>query len=215
MRVVVVDYGSGNLQSVLQSIKTAAHNAELDCTISLTNRTDEVAGADRIVLPGVGSFADCAQNLRSIDGMEMALNDAVLKRARPFLGICVGMQLMADRGLEFGDVPGLGWIAGTVQKIETPQKQQQLKIPHMGWNALKLKKKHPVFTKIQKAHATYFTHSYQFTPKLNDDIIAEIIYGSPIVAAIGKKNFIGMQFHPEKSQKVGQIILTNWLKWKP
>ena len=210
MRVVVVDYGSGNLQSVMQSLQAAAHKSDQDIEFTLSDRTEDVAAADRIVLPGVGSFSDCARNLRAVDGMEDALNDAVLSRAIPFLGICVGMQLMADQGFEDGQADGLGWIPGHVEKIEA----DGLKIPHMGWNSLSLKP-HPVFAGIDQGHAVYFVHSYHLKATQQQDILAEMNYGGPLVAAIGRDNMIGMQFHPEKSQHIGQIMLTNWLNWKP
>jgi glutamine amidotransferase len=211
MRVVVIDYGSGNLQSVMQSLQTAADTAGLNYDFLLIDSAKDIVDADRVVLPGVGSFTDCAKGLRSIDGMEAKLNDAVLNRGIPFLGICVGMQLMADRGLEDGDTAGLGWIAGTVDKIEAGE----LKIPHMGWNGIDLNGQHPVFKGIQQGNAVYFVHSYQFECTEKDDILASTEYGDSVVAAIGKDNMIGMQFHPEKSQNIGQIMLMNWLNWKP
>jgi glutamine amidotransferase len=210
MRVVVIDYGSGNLQSVMHSLQTAANTADLDYDFLLTDRVDDVAAADFVVLPGVGSFADCAKGLRGIDGMETILSEVVLNQGRPFLGICVGMQLMAERGYEDGDEQGLGWIGGTVRKM----KSGGLKIPHMGWNSLDLDH-HPIFEGVQQGNAVYFVHSYQFECTEKDDILASVEYGGPVVAAIGKDNMIGMQFHPEKSQNIGQIMLMNWLNWKP
>ena len=209
MQVTVVDYGSGNLQSVMQSLHAAADSAGLSVNFKLSDQDQDVARADRTVLPGVRSFADCAKNLRSIDGMEDALNDAVLSRRVPFLGICVGMQLMAEQGFEDGLSQGLGWIKGHVEKIEAGD----LKIPHMGWNGLNLKKDHPVFDGLQEGHAVYFVHSYHFNVKDEQNVLAGMNYGGPLVAAIGRDNMIGMQFHPEKSQEIGQIMLKNWLNW--
>ena len=209
MRVTVVDYNSGNLQSVMQSLHAAAEKAGLDVSFKLSGDAEDIAAADRIVLPGVGSFADCAQNLRAIDGMEDALNDAVFKRAVPFLGICVGMQLMAERGFEDGETQGLGWISGHVEKI----KAEGLKIPHMGWSGLDLKTDHAVFKDIEQGHAVYFVHSYHFNAVHEKDVLAEMHYGGRLIAAIGRDNMMGMQFHPEKSQNIGQVMLTNWLNW--
>ena len=211
MRVAVVDYGSGNLQSVIQSLHSAGDKAGLDYEFEMSARADDIRRADRIVLPGVGAFPDCAKNLRQIPEMEEALNDAVLDRGIPFLGICVGMQLMADSGSEDGDTAGLGWISGDVVKLEA----NALKIPHMGWSGLNLKSSHPVFDQIDEGHAVYFLHSYHMNVENKDHIFAEMQYGSRLVAAIGRDNMVGMQFHPEKSQHIGQFMLMNWLKWKP
>ncbi len=211
MRVAVVDYGSGNLHSVMQSLQTAADTACLNIELLLTDRADVVGGADRIILPGVGSFADCANNLRRINEMEAMLHDAVIARATPFLGICVGMQLMADRGLEDGNTAGLGWINGVVDKIIAPE----LKIPHMGWNSLDIINKHPIFEGVEQGHAVYFVHSYYMITEMPEHALASVEYGGRLMAAIGRDNMVGMQFHPEKSQDIGQRMLMNWLKWKP
>lgn len=216
MRVAVVDYGSGNLQSVIQSLQSASDQVSAGDDIQLTARADDISRADRIVLPGVGSFADCAKNLRQIEDLENVLNDAVLKRGVPFLGICVGMQLMADRGFEDGDTEGLGWIHGDVVNIDPAiAKLEGLKIPHMGWNGLDFKSTHPVFNDIEQGHAVYFVHGYHMNVEDQDHVLGKMFYGSPLVAAIGRDNMIGMQFHPEKSQRIGQLMLMNWLKWKP
>ena len=211
MQVMVIDYGSGNLQSVCQALLAASNNAEINADIALTTAPEEVANADAIVLPGVGVFADCASALRAQDGMEEALNEAVLKNGRPFLGICVGMQLMANLGFEGGTTQGLGWIEGEVKTLEADSKN--LKIPHIGWNSLTLKNSHSVFEGIENGDAVYFLHSYAYSA--SDYVLAETSYGSSVTAAIGKDTMVGVQFHPEKSQNIGQQILTNWLNWKP
>ena len=211
MRVAVVDYGSGNLQSVMQSLQSAAASAGCDDEFILTSHADDIRHADKIVLPGVGSFADCATNLRQLPEMEDELTDAVTGRGTPFLGICVGMQLMADRGEEDGDTQGLGWISGAVKKIEA----DGLKIPHMGWSGLEFHQNHAVFEGLEEGHAVYFVHSYHMAVQDKSHILADMHYGSRLVAAIGRDTMIGMQFHPEKSQRIGQIMLMNWLKWKP
>ena len=211
MRVAIVDYGSGNLHSVMQSLQAAADKACLEVEFTLTDHVDIVGQADRIVLPGVGAFADCAKGLRAIDGMEAMLNDRVLHGATPFLGICVGMQLMADRGREEGDTPGLGWINGVVEHIQAPG----LKIPHMGWNSLDLYRPHPIFDGVDNGHAVYFVHGYHMKTEKPEHNLATVEYGGRLVAAIGRDNMVGMQFHPEKSQDIGQRLLMNWLNWKP
>lgn len=215
MRVAVVDYGSGNLQSVMQSLRGAGLVAGLSHEFLLTNKPDDVLASDYIVLPGVGAFADCAHNLRMIDGMVEALESKVIADGAPFLGICVGMQLLADFGHEDGLTKGLGWVGGDVKKMTMPSINDRLKIPHMGWNGLITKTPHTVMAGIDADDAVYFVHGYHFMAKNNDHIIAEVAYGNTMVAAVGRDNIIGTQFHPEKSQAIGQIFLTNWLNWKP
>jgi glutamine amidotransferase len=225
MRVAVVDYGSGNLHSVIQALQAAGRNAGLDHDFVITDQVDEVAKADRLVLPGVGNFVDCARNLKALDGMTDVLEDKVLKQAVPFLGICVGMQLLAEVGYESSVTEGLGWIKGEVRAMEyQPAENGQgygqsnergLKIPHMGWNGLDVQTPHPVMAGIDEGAAVYFVHSYHFTNGRKDQVIATTDYGRPVVAAIGRDNIFGVQFHPEKSQYIGQCILTNWLNWKP
>ena len=216
MRVAVIDYGSGNLHSVLHSLKTATTHAGLPHDCFLTSSPEDVLAADYVVLPGVGAFADCARNLASVDGMMAALREAVLVKRQPFLGICVGMQLMAARGLEDGETPGLGWIDGVVDRIiPEPKDGLSLKIPHMGWNGLELKAAHPVLEGLSSGDAVYFVHSYHMTLPKDDQLLATTDYGGRVVAAIGDQNMVGTQFHPEKSQGVGQQLLTNWLTWKP
>ena len=216
MRVAVIDYGSGNLHSVLQSLKAAASDAGLSHDCFLTAEPEALASADYIVLPGVGAFADCARNLAQVDGVMDALHDVVMIKRRPFLGICVGMQLMAERGMEDGVTAGLGWVKGDIDKLDPrPTADGDLKIPHMGWNGLQKIKPHPVFDGISNGGAVYFVHSYHLTMASDDDLLAVSDYGGRVVAAIGQQNMVGMQFHPEKSQNIGQRLLTNWLQWKP
>ncbi len=208
-RTVLIDYGSGNLHSCARALVAASAGAH---AIAITARPDDIAVADRIVLPGVGHFADCAAALRAIPGMVEALETAVLARARPFLGICVGMQLMADLGLEDGETPGLGWIAGTVEAF-TPA--PGLPVPHVGWNEITLVGAHPVLAGLGPEPHAYFTHSYAFRPASDTAIAASCTYGAPFPAALARANLFGTQFHPEKSQRVGQAILGNFLKWAP
>ena len=216
MQVAVIDYGSGNLHSVLQSLKTAVAGAGLPHNCFLTHDAAAVAAADYIVLPGVGAYADCAKGLAEVDGMMAVLQEMVIEKARPFLGICVGMQLMAERGMEDGATTGLGWIKGDVDKLTPKQPSDQLlKIPHMGWNGLILHQPHPVFDGVNNGDAVYFVHSYHLTSGDDDQLLAAADYGGPVVAAIGLQNMVGMQFHPEKSQEIGQRLLKNWLNWKP
>jgi len=177
-----------------------------------------VADAERIVLPGVGAFADCMRGLKAVDGMVDVLREKVIKKGAPFLGICVGMQLLATAGREFGRTSGLGWIAGEVVKIEPnafPANEPPLKIPHMGWNELTMVQSHPLLADIpENAHA-YFVHSFELKPALPEDLIATTDYGGPLTAMVGNENIVGTQFHPEKSQAVGLTILSNFLKWRP
>jgi imidazole glycerol-phosphate synthase subunit HisH len=214
--VAIVDYSSGNLHSAAKAFERAAHEAGLDQPITVTQDPAVVARADRVVLPGVGAFADCRRGLDAVSGMVEALEEAVQRRGRPFFGICVGMQLMAERGLEYEVKPGLGWIAGEVDRI-TP-KDPMLKIPHMGWNTLNVARLHPVLDGLALGpdgkHA-YFVHSYQLKPAHRADLIAEADYGGTVTAVVGRDNMVGTQFHPEKSQKLGLALIANFLKWKP
>ena len=215
MRVAVVDYGSGNLQSVRQALAAASATAGLDADVLVTGEPDGVAGADRVVLPGVGAFGDCMAGISGIDGMREALAAAAGPDARPFLGICVGMQLMGTEGLEGGRFAGFDWIGGVVGALEPAD--PSLKIPHMGWNGLEIAGGHPVLDGVGGGAAAYFLHSFAFTPADGggNAVLARADYGGPVVAAIGRGNLVGLQFHPEKSQSVGQRILANWLEWKP
>jgi glutamine amidotransferase len=214
--VAIVDYGSGNLHSAAKAFERAAHDAAPDQSIVVTGDPDAVRRAERIVLPGVGAFADCRRGLDAVPGMVEALEESVRRKGKPFFGICVGMQLMAERGREYEVTEGLGWIAGEVDKI-TPA-DVQLKIPHMGWNTLDARKPHALFDGIslgpQGLHA-YFVHSYELKPKEPGDLLAETSYGGPITAVVGRDNMVGTQFHPEKSQRLGLALIANFLKWKP
>jgi glutamine amidotransferase len=216
MKVVIVDYGSGNLRSALKAFERAAREAGVTAAISLSADADHVANADRVVLPGVGAYADCRAGLDAIDGMNAALRHAVEDKARPFLGICVGMQLMSSRGLEKTTTQGFGWIPGDV--VEIKPSNPALKIPQIGWNTLDLKTEHPLFDGIPTGpdglHA-YFVHSYQLAANNPDDVIAMTDYGGPVTAAVAHGNKAGTQFHPEKSQTLGLALIANFLKWKP
>lgn len=216
MNVAIVDYGSGNLHSAQKAFERAAREAGLSCAIKVTREADDIAGADRIVLPGVGAFADCRRGLDAAPGMLEAMTSAVREKARPFLGICVGMQLMATRGLEHRETPGLGWIEGDVDAIDPHG--QALRIPHMGWNTLDARKPHPLLKDIptgpEGLHA-YFVHSYAFKPTAQECVIAATDYGGPLAALIGRDNMAGAQFHPEKSQSLGLALIANFLRWRP
>lgn len=216
MQVVIVDYGSGNLRSALKAFERAAREAGVSATIRLSADADHVANADRVVLPGVGAYADCRAGLDAIDGMNAALRHAVEDKARPFLGICVGMQLMSSRGLEKTVTEGFDWIPGDV--VEIRPSDPALKIPQIGWNTLELKTPHPLFDGIATGpdglHA-YFVHSYQLAARNPDDVIAMTDYGGPVTAAVAHGNKAGTQFHPEKSQTLGLALIANFLKWKP
>ncbi len=216
MSVVIVDYGSGNLHSAAKAFERAARESGAAQTITVSNDPDEVARAERVVLPGVGAFADCRRGLDAIPGMIDALEQTVRGKARPFFGICVGMQLMAERGREYQVTPGLGWIAGEVEKIAPSD--PALKIPHMGWNTLDVAKPHPLLAGIPLGpsglHA-YFVHSYALNPAERSDLIAQADYGGPLTAIAGRANMIGTQFHPEKSQRLGLALIANFLKWTP
>ena len=216
MTLAIVDYGSGNLHSAAKAFERAARESGHAQPIAVTNRPDEIARADRVVLPGVGAFADCRRGLDGIPGMIDALNETVQRRGRPFFGICVGMQLMAERGREYEVTRGLGWIAGEVDKI-TPD-DPSLKIPHMGWNTLNPLHDHPLLADLTLGasglHA-YFVHSYELKTAHRADLIAQADYGGPLTAIVGRDNMVGTQFHPEKSQRLGLALIANFLKWAP
>jgi glutamine amidotransferase len=216
MTVAIVDYGSGNLHSAAKAFERAARESGHDQPILVTSKPDDVARADRIVLPGVGAYADCRRGLDAIPGMIEALELSVVKNGRPFFGICVGMQLMAERGLEYRVTPGLGWIAGEVDKIAPSD--PYLKIPHMGWNTLNMRKPHPLLDEIPLGpdglHA-YFVHSYHLKAADADELVAQADYGGPVTAIVGRANMVGTQFHPEKSQRLGLRLIANFLKWTP
>ena len=216
MTVAIIDYGSGNLHSAAKAFERAARESGASQPITVTSDPGVVRNADRVVLPGVGAFADCRRGLDQVPGMVAALSEAVRRRGRPFLGICVGMQLMAERGREYAVTDGLGWIAGEVCRI-APE-DPGLKIPHMGWNTLDVHRPHPLLDSIplgpQGLHA-YFVHSYHLRAEDPADLMAVSDYGGPITALVGRDNYAGTQFHPEKSQKLGLALIANFLKWKP
>ncbi|HEX3884214.1 MAG TPA: imidazole glycerol phosphate synthase subunit HisH [Stellaceae bacterium] len=217
MKVAIIDYGSGNLCSAAKAFERAAGESGLGATIAVTSDPDEVAGADRIVLPGVGAFADCRRGLAAVPGLEDALTEAVIGRGRPFLGICVGMQLMAQRGREFETVAGLGWIDGEVVAIEpaSPPGDPPLRIPHMGWNELEPRAAHPVLDGLPAGTHTYYVHSYELRPSVGAQLLATTEYGGALTAAVGRDNIVGTQFHPEKSQAAGLRLIANFLGWRP
>jgi glutamine amidotransferase len=216
MTVAIVDYGSGNLHSAAKAFERAARESGREQPILVTGDPDAVRRADRVVLPGVGAFADCRRGLDAVPGMVAALNETVRAKGRPFLGICVGMQLMAERGREYEVTEGLGWIAGEVDRIAPAD--PGLKIPHMGWNTLDAKKPHALLEGIplgpQGLHA-YFVHSYELKVAERDDLVAQADYGGPVTAVVGHANYAGTQFHPEKSQRLGLRLIANFLKWTP
>ena len=212
MSIVIVDYGSGNLHSAAKAFERAAREEGLAQSIVVTRDPHEVARADRVVLPGVGAFADCRRGLAAVPGMEAALDEAVMRRGRPFLGICVGMQLMAERGREFETVAGLGWIPGEV--VAVAPDDPALKIPHMGWNEL-APRPHPVLDGIAAGAHAYSVHSYRILCDKRDHVLATVDYGGEIVAAVGRDNLAGTQFHPEKSQATGLAVIGNFLRWRP
>lgn len=214
MSVAIIDYGSGNLRSAAKSFERAASEANLNQKILVTNKPDDVRKADRVVLPGVGAFADCKQGLLAVDGMAEAVREHVEHSGKPFFGICVGMQLMATRGLEHGETPGFDWIAGDVSAIEPDD--AKLKIPHMGWNELIIPDDpHPLFAGIESGMHVYFVHSYHLSASSSQHVLATTEYGGPVTAAVGRDNMIGTQFHPEKSQAAGLRLITNFLRWAP
>ena len=216
MSVAIIDYGSGNLHSAAKAFERAARESGHAQPIGVTSDPEAVRRADRVVLPGVGAFADCRRGLDRLPGMVEALCETVLRRGQPFLGICVGMQLMAERGREYETTQGLGWIAGEVCRISPGD--PGLKIPHMGWNTLTERRPHPLFVGIplgaQGLHA-YFVHSYHLRVADGADLVAESDYGGPVTALVARDNYAGTQFHPEKSQKLGLALIANFLKWKP
>ena len=216
MTVAIIDYGSGNLHSAAKAFERAARQAAVDTLIKVTADPEEVRRADRIVLPGVGAFADCRRGLDGVPGMVEAMTEAVIDKGRPFLGICVGMQLMATRGLEYETSAGLGWIPGDVRAIEPDD--PALKIPHMGWNTLQPRREHPLLAGVPTGETglhAYFVHSYAFAPADSGDVVAVSSYGGPVAAVIGRDNLAGTQFHPEKSQTLGLGLLANFLLWRP
>ncbi|HEY1836144.1 MAG TPA: imidazole glycerol phosphate synthase subunit HisH [Rhizomicrobium sp.] len=211
--VALIDYGSGNLRSAEKALARAAVESGATQQIVVSADPAIVAKAERIVLPGVGAFGDCMAGVSAIPGMIDTLRDTVLSRGVPFLGICVGMQLLADVGREFGEHNGLGWIGGEVVRIQPSD--PALKIPHMGWNELHIARAHPLLDGIEPGANVYFVHSYEFRAHDAKDVIATTDYGGAIAALVGCDNIAGTQFHPEKSQAVGLRLLANFLAWKP
>jgi imidazole glycerol-phosphate synthase subunit HisH len=216
MRVAIIDYGSGNLRSATKAFERAAHEAGIAAAIDLTADAERVRTADRVVLPGFGAYADCAAGLRAVAGMWEAVEEVATVKGRPFLGICVGMQLMSERGLEKTVTKGFGWIAGDVKEI-TPA-DPALKIPQIGWNTIELTRKHPLFSGIPtgaKGLHAYFVHSYHLDAQKPEDVLAIADYGGPVTATVVSDNLAGTQFHPEKSQALGLALITNFLRWRP
>jgi glutamine amidotransferase len=213
MTVAIVDYGSGNLRSAAKAFERAARESGADSRVLVTANPKDIAAADRIVLPGVGAFADCRAGLFAVPGMVDALQREVIDRGKPFLGICVGMQLMASRGVEYGVHKGLDWVAGDVVRIEAGK--AGLKIPHMGWNELADLKPHALLEGIAPADHAYFVHSFHFAASQPETVLARTEYGGPIAAIVGRDNLAGTQFHPEKSQATGLRLIANFLKWSP
>ncbi len=211
--VALIDYGSGNLRSAEKALARAGAESGSGHEIVVTNDPNVVAAAERIVLPGVGAFADCMRGLNAVPGMAHALRDAVIARGAPFLGICVGMQLLARVGREFGDHPGLGWIDGEVVRLAPSD--ASLKIPHIGWNELRVARSHPLFAGIADGAHAYFVHSFELRPARSEDLLATTDYGGAVTAAVARGNIAGTQFHPEKSQAVGLRLLGNFLGWRP
>ena len=216
MNVALIDYGAGNLHSCSKALMRALDMAGIAGEVIIGADPEVIASADRIVLPGDGAFKDCRDELATVEGLEAALHDAIRIKKRPFLGICVGMQLLADLGEENGETAGLGWIPGRVVALD-PQ-ERHLKVPHMGWNTLEAQRNHPILDGIAMGenglHA-YFLHSYHVLPKHAEDLIAIANYGGPVSAIVGRGNIVGTQFHPEKSQTLGLRLLANFLKWTP
>jgi imidazole glycerol-phosphate synthase subunit HisH len=214
MKLVVVDYGSGNLRSAAKALERAAKETGVRTEVAVTPDPDAVHRADRIVLPGVGAFGACRRVLAEMDGMIEALEERVIGAGRPFLGICVGMQLMATTGREHGCHPGLGWIDGEVVAID--REERGLKIPHMGWNQLEIEGSlHPVLQNLTSGTDVYFAHSYTFRTEDQNMVCGKVDYGGPVTALVGRDNMIGTQFHPEKSQRAGLRLLANFLQWNP
>ena len=216
MTIAVIDYGAGNLHSVRKALELAARLTGRSAPVLVTSAPDVVASADHVVLPGDGAFADCRAQLDAVPGMIEAIGDVVDRRGRPFLGICVGMQLLATRGVEYAVTPGLGRIAGEVRPVAPAD--PRLKVPHMGWNTLEADRDHALLDGIPLGpdgwHA-YFLHGFQLYAEDAADIVASADYGGPVTAVVATDNLAGTQFHPEKSQKLGLALLANFLKWKP
>jgi len=212
MSITVIDYGSGNLKSAAKALEAAANNININSKIVVTSDPKIIKLSKKIILPGQGSFRDCYLGIKKIPGLEDALNEFVLVKKKPIFGICVGMQLFAKTGYESQETKGFGWIDGEVRKINNINKT--LKLPHMGWNEIELKKDCFLFSNLENKSHMYFVHSYELITKQKDYVVATANYGRPVTAAVVKENIFGTQFHPEKSQKNGLKILENFLKWK-
>lgn len=216
MKVAIVDCGSGNLRSVEKAFERAGRERSIAAEMCVTSDPAAIASCERIVLPGVGAFRDCCSGLRAVKGLWQTLEDQVLREAKPFLGICVGMQLLATKGLEFGETEGFGWIGGLVRRIAP--KEEGYKIPHMGWNSLELRMAHPLFSGLTYGEGgphAYFVHSFELVADDAGDIVATTDYGGPLIAAVARGNIAGTQFHPEKSQDLGLNLIANFLRWRP
>ncbi len=217
MRLAVVDPGSGNLASVRRALERVAREDGVAAEIRVTTEAQDVRDADRIILPGQGAFAACRRGLDALPGMVETLREQAIDRAKPFLGICVGMQLMAERGLEHGTTPGLGWIAGEIAPMDPRDAAgSPLPLPQMGWNALhQTTAAHPLLAGVAEGDHAYFVHSYALAGGRDDQLIAATEYGGPVAAIVGRDNLAGTQFHAEKSGSVGLRILANFLAWRP
>lgn len=211
--ITIIDYGSGNLRSAAKAFERSAQESGLNEKVQVTNDPEIVAKADRIVLPGVGAFKDCRDGLNALDGMRDALQEAVIDRAVPFFGICVGMQLMATRSLEYGETDGFNWIGGNVSALAPGD--PSLKIPHMGWNELILQSDHVLLDGLKNGDHVYFVHTYHVAAENPDQVLATVDYSGSVTAIVGRDNMIGTQFHPEKSQEAGLRLISNFLHWKP
>ncbi len=217
MRIAVIDPGSGNLASVRRALERVAREEGITAEIAVTTDAEEVRAADRIILPGQGAFAACRRGLDSLPGMVETLEEQVVGKGKPFLGVCVGMQMMAERGLEHGVAPGLGWVRGEIAPMDPHGPEGgPLPLPQMGWNALRLDAPaHPLLAGIAPGGHAYFVHSYALSGGQADQILASTEYGGPVVAMVGRDNLAGTQFHSEKSGQVGLRILANFLHWRP
>ena len=211
MSVVIVDYGSGNLHSAEKAFARTA--AERGMSVVVSSDPEAVRASDYVVLPGVGAFGDCADGLAAVKGMTEALHEHVVTKAKPFFGICVGMQLRAETGRERGDNKGLGWIKGDVRALSPDD--PALKIPHMGWNAFRSLAEHPVLDGLSNGDFAYYVHSYHMIPSDSQHALGTCDYGGAVTAIVGRDNMFGTQFHPEKSQRVGLRLIANWLEWRP
>ena len=212
MSIAVIAYGSGNLRSAAKALEVAANNININAKIVVTSDPEVIKKSNKVILPGQGSFRDCYLGIKKISGLEDALNEFVLVKKKPIFGICVGMQLFAKTGYESQETKGFGWIDAEVRKINNMNKK--LKLPHMGWNQIEFKKDFALFSGLENKSHMYFIHSYELKTKQKDCIVATTNYGNSIIVSVEKENIVGTQFHPEKSQKNGIIILENFLNWK-